>query len=82
MRLGAIVGDEEAARESPELLKALDDLSKLPGSKIDVNAAKASLDKFFVGKENQSDAFEEIKSMLEQALKVTSEGSYAGILSL
>jgi hypothetical protein len=82
MRLGAIVGDEEVARENPELLKALDDLSKLPWSKIDVKAAKASLDKFFVGKESQSDAFEEIKSMLEQALKVTSEGSYAGILGL
>jgi hypothetical protein len=67
--LGAVVGDEEITKESAELLKVLDDLAKLPGSKIDVNAVKTSVDKLCEDKEKREQLAEDVRLMLEQQLK-------------
>ncbi len=67
--LGAIVGDEEITKENIELLKILDDLAKLPDSKIDVNAVKSSVEKIGTDKEKQEQFVEDIRLMLEQQLK-------------
>ena len=69
MLLGAIVGDDAVEKEGAELLNVLNDLAKLPDSKIDVNAVKTSLDKICGEKEKQVLAFEEIRLMLGQQLK-------------
>jgi hypothetical protein len=69
MLLGAIVGDDAAEKEQAELLKVLDDLARVPGSKIDVNAAKTSLDNACAEKEKQGLIIEDIRLMLEQQLK-------------
>jgi hypothetical protein len=69
MLLGTVVGDDEVEKEGAELLKVLDELSRLPGSKIDVNAVKTSLDKLCAEKEKQGLVIEEIRLMLEQQLK-------------
>ena len=68
MALGVLVGDNDMGKEGSELLKTLEDLAKMPGSRIDVNEAKASLDKFSAGKGKQSVILEEIKSMIEAPL--------------
>jgi hypothetical protein len=72
MQLGTVVGDDSVEKEGSELLKVLDDLAKLPGSKIDSNAVKTSFDKMCGEKEKQSLVAEEIRLMLEQQLKETS----------
>jgi hypothetical protein len=69
MQLGAVVGDDAIEKEGAELLKVLDDLAKVPGLKIDVNAVKASFDKMCAEKEKQGLVAEEIRLMLEQQLK-------------
>jgi hypothetical protein len=69
MLLGAVVGDDAVEKEGAELLKVLDDLSKVPGLKIDVNAVKTSLDRMCAEKEKQGLVVEEIRLMLEQQLK-------------
>jgi hypothetical protein len=69
MLLGAVVGDDGVEKEGEELLKILDDLAKAPGSKIDVNAVKTSLNKICAEKEKQGVVIEEIRLMLEQQLK-------------
>jgi hypothetical protein len=69
MLLGVVVGDDAVEKEGVELLKVLYDLSKVPGSKIDVNAVKASLDKICAEKEKQGLVVEEIRLMLGQQLK-------------
>ena len=69
MALGAVVGDEAVEKEGAELLKVLDDLSKLPGSKIDVNAVKTAIDKLSVEREKQRLVVEEIMPILQQQLK-------------
>jgi hypothetical protein len=69
MSLGAVIGDEAVGKEGAELFKALEDLAKLPGSQIDVNAVKASLDNSCAEKERQRSVMGEIKSTLEKKLK-------------
>jgi hypothetical protein len=69
MALGAVVGDEAVEKEGAELLKVLDDLSKLPCSKIDVTAVKTAMDKLCGEKEKQRLVVEEIMPMLQQQLK-------------
>ena len=69
MLLGTVVGDDAVEKEGAELLKVLDELAKVPGSKIDVNAVKTSLDKICAEKEKQGLVIEEIRLMLEQQLK-------------
>jgi hypothetical protein len=69
MLLGTVVGDDEVEKEGAELLKVLDELSRLPSLKIDVNAVKTSLDKLCAEKEKQGLVIEEIRLMLEQQLK-------------
>jgi len=69
MLLGTVVGDDEVAKESAELLRVLDDLAKLPGSKVDASKAKAALDRLCAEKENQNLILAEIHSMLGQQLK-------------
>ena len=69
MALGAVVGDEAVGKEGAELLKMLDDLPKLPGSKVDVNAVKTAIDKLCGEKEKQRLVVEEIMPMLQQQLK-------------
>jgi hypothetical protein len=69
MLLGAIVEDDAVEEEQTELLKVLDDLARVPGSKIDVNTVKTSLDKICEEKEKQGSMVEEIRLMLEQQLK-------------
>jgi hypothetical protein len=69
MALGAVVGDEAVEKEGAELLNVLNDLSKLPGSKIDVNAVKTAIDKLCAEKEKQRLVVEEIMPMLQQQLK-------------
>jgi hypothetical protein len=67
--LGAVVGDEEVGKEGAELLKVMDDLAKLPGSKIDVAAVKTFLDRLCVEKDKQRVVLEEIKPLLDRQLK-------------
>jgi hypothetical protein len=69
MLLGTVVGDDEVEKEGAELLKVLDELSRLPSLKIDANAVKTSLDKLCAEKEKQGLMIEEIRLMLEQQLK-------------
>ncbi len=69
MLLGTIVADDEVGKEGAELLRVLDDLSKLPGSKAETNQVKAALDRLCVEKENQNLILAEIHSMLGQQLK-------------
>ena len=69
MALGAVVGDEAVGKEGVELLKLLEELAKLPSSKVDVNVAKSSVEKLSAGKKKQAEALGEIKSMLELQLK-------------
>jgi hypothetical protein len=69
MSLGAVIGDDAVGKEGAELFKALEDLAKLPGSQIDVNAVKASLDKLCTEKERHRSVIEDIKSTLEKKLK-------------
>ena len=67
MLLGAALGDGAVEKEGSELLKVLDELSKLPGSKIDVNAVKLELDRLCA--ENQVVIVEGIRSGLGNQLK-------------
>ena len=69
MLLGAIVGDDAVEKEDAELLKVLDDLAKMPGSKIDVNAVKTSFDEICAEKEKRASMVERIRLMLGQQLK-------------
>lgn len=69
MALGAVVGDEAVGKEGAELLKMLEDLAKLPDSKIDVNAVKTALDKLSLETEKQRLVAEEIMPTLQQQLK-------------
>ena len=69
MRLGTIVEDDDVGKEGAELLRVLDDLSKLPGSKVEGNQIKAVLDRLCVDKDNQNLILAEIHSMLGQQLK-------------
>ncbi len=69
MMLDAVVGDGGIPKESTELLKMLDDLAKLLGSKIDVNTVKISTDKLSAEKEKQEQSVEELRLVLEQQLK-------------
>ena len=64
MLLGAVLGDGAVEKEGSELLKVLDELSKLPGSKIDVNAIKLELDRLCAEKENQVVIIDDIRSGL------------------
>jgi len=68
LALGAVVGDQETEKEGGELLKVLDDLSKLPGSKIDGNSARTSLSKLCADKEKQLETVESIKSLIKQQI--------------
>ena len=68
MLLGAAIGDGAVEKEGSELLKVLDELSKLPGSKIDVNAVKVELEKLCAEKENQGVIVEDIRSGLGHQL--------------
>jgi hypothetical protein len=68
LMLAAIVGDEETNQEKAELLAALDRLAKLPDSKIDAKAVKASLDKISLGKVKPRVGFEETTSRLKEQL--------------
>jgi hypothetical protein len=67
--LGAVVGDEAIGKEGVELVKLLEELAKLPGSKVDVDVAKSCVEKLSAGKKKQAEALSEIKSMLELQLK-------------
>jgi hypothetical protein len=69
MLLGAVVGDDAMEKEGAELMKVLDSLSKLPGSKIDTNAIKAELDKLCAEKENRVAVVEGMHLMLGQKLR-------------
>ena len=69
MLLGTLVGDTEVGKESSELLRVVDDLSKLPGSKVSPSQAKAALDRFCVERENQNLILVELHSMLVEQLK-------------
>ena len=69
MHLGTIVADDDVGKEGSELLRVLDDLSKLPGSKAEADKIKAALDRLCVDKENQNLILTEIHSMLGQQLK-------------
>jgi hypothetical protein len=69
MLLGVVVGDNALEKESAELMKILDSLSKLPGSKIDTNAIKAELDKLCAEKENRVAIVEGMHLMLGQKLR-------------
>jgi hypothetical protein len=66
--LGTIVG-EKTEEEATELLKTLDEFSKLPGSKLNVDAVKASLGKLSEGKKKQREIFDETNFILRQQLK-------------
>ena len=80
MLLGAVVGDNTLEKDGAELMKILDSLSKLPGSKIDTNAIKAELDKLCAEKENRVAIVEDMHLMLGQNLRefVASEQSLLG----
>ena len=69
MRLGTIVADDDVGKEGAELLRVLDDLLKLPGSKAEANQVKAALDKLCVEKENQNLILANVHLMLGQQLK-------------
>jgi hypothetical protein len=69
MLLGLVVGDGTFEKEGAELMKVLDDLAKVPGLKIDVNAVRTSFDRMCAEKEKQGLVVEEIRLMLEQQLK-------------
>jgi hypothetical protein len=69
MTLGAIVGDKDFEKESAEMLRLLEELTKLLGSQIDIGMVKASFEKLSAGKEKQMEGFAEIKVMLDQQLK-------------
>ena len=80
MLLGAVVEDNTLEQDGAELMKILDSLSKLPGSKIDTNAIKAELDKLCAEKENRVAIVEDMHLMLGQNLRefVASEQSLLG----
>jgi hypothetical protein len=80
MLLGAVVGDDALEMEGAELMKALDGLSKLPGSKIDANAVKAELDTLCVAKENQVAIVEGINSVVGQKLRELVVGEQESLL--
>jgi hypothetical protein len=67
--LGTVVGDDEVGKEGVELLRVLEDLSKLPGLKVDVKEVKAKLDKICAEKETQNLILSETRSVLGQQLK-------------
>jgi hypothetical protein len=69
MMLGAVVGDKEMTMESTELLRVLNDLAQLPGSRIDVNSVKSSVDKLSVDREKQELLVQDIRLTLEEQLK-------------
>lgn len=69
MALGLIVGDDAIGKEGAELFKVLEELAKMPSSRIDINAIKASLDNLGAEKDKRKSVVEEIKSTLEQRLK-------------
>jgi hypothetical protein len=69
MALGLIVGDDAIGKKGTELFKVLKELTKLPSSRIDINAIKASLDNLCAEKDKRKSVVEEIKSTLEQRLK-------------
>jgi hypothetical protein len=80
MLLGAVVGDDALEKEGAELMKVLDSLSKLPGSKIDVNAVKAELDTLCIAKENQVAVAEDINSVVGQKLRELVAGGQQTLL--
>jgi hypothetical protein len=65
LTLGAVVGDKDSEKEAAELRKLLEELAKQPGSKIDIDAVKASFEKLSLGRDKQKEGFEEINAMLE-----------------
>ena len=66
--LGAVVGDEEIAKEGKELAKLLDTLSKETNVKIDSAAVKAAVNKLGMTKGNEK-AVEEARALFMQQLK-------------
>ena len=69
LKIGAVVGDKDSEKETTELMNLLDELTKQPGSRIDMSAVKTSLEKLSLGKEKQKEGFEDIKVMLELQLQ-------------
>ena len=80
MLLGAAVGDDALEKEGTELLKVLDGLSKMPGSKIDTNAIKTELDMLCLAKENQVAVVEGINSVVGQKLRELVAGEQQTLL--
>ena len=80
MLLGAAVGDDTLEKEGTELLKVLDGLSKLSGSKIDTNAIKTELDMLCLAKENQVAVVEGINSVVGQKLRELVAGEQQTLL--
>jgi hypothetical protein len=80
MLLGAAVGDYALEKEGTELLKVLDGLSKMPGSKIDTNAIKTELDMLCLAKENQVAVVEGINSVVGQKLRELVAGEQQTLL--
>jgi len=66
--LGAVVGDEEIAKEGKELAKLLDSLSKETNVKIDSAAVKAAVNKLGMTKGNEK-AVEEARALFMRQLK-------------
>ena len=69
MLLGSVVVDNTLEKEGAELLKILDSLSKLPGSKIDTDAIRIELGKLCAEKENRVAVVEGMHLMLGQKLR-------------
>jgi len=69
LKIGAVVGDKDSEKETTELMNLLDELTKQPGSRIDMSAVKTSFEKLSLGKEKQKEGFEDIKVMLELQLQ-------------
>jgi len=78
--LSAVVGDNALEKEGTALMKVLDSLSKLPGSKIDANAVKAELDMLYTAKENQVAVVEGINSVVGQKLRELVVGAQQTLL--
>jgi phenylalanyl-tRNA synthetase beta subunit len=66
--LGTVVEDEEVGKERNELMTVLDDLSKVTGLKINVDAVKDVVNKLGVEKERES-VIEESRAVFVQQLK-------------
>jgi hypothetical protein len=66
--LGTVVEDEEVGKERNELMTVLDDLSKVTGLKINVDAVKDVVNKLGVEKERES-IIEESRAVFVQQLK-------------